>query len=290
MDKIKEKIISKIFKFIGILTLLFSNISIMYGQHAINHFTSNQTSYSPSLNNKSSIDTYNNKFNQNDYQLAFQLAIFLYLEYGLERYTRDYSSHTPNNFDLYLRKHMIWNNDDIDKAETISDILLYGAFIGTIPIIPIFSKNRYLDLLRFNLDVLSLNGIITDIVKMTVKRQRPDSYYGTRESNEDSFRSFFSGHTSTAFALATSNAIILTEKYPQNSSIIWTCAISLAAATGYARIAADKHYFTDILCGGITGYSISNILWKKRNNHNAKLSFSGTKNSIRVNLDLQIKS
>ena len=290
MDKIKEKIISKEFKFIWILILLFSNISIIYGQDAFNIFINNQTNFSPSMNNESSINTYNNKFNQDDYQLAFQLATFLYFEYGLERYARDYSSSTPNNFDLYIRKYLVWKNGDIDKAETISDILLYGAFIGTIPIIPIFSKNHYLDILRFNLDVLSLNGIITDIVKITAKRQRPDSYHGTRESNEDSFRSFFSGHTSTAFALATSNAIILTENYPQNGSIIWTCAISLAAATGYARIAADKHYFTDVLWGGLMGYTISNIIWKKRKNQNVKINFSGTKNSINLNLDLFIKS
>ena len=89
----------------------------------------------------------------------------------------------------------------MDNAAFISDLLLYGAFIGTTPLVPFFSNYNYSKALKMSLNVISLNGIITNLVKMTVKRQRPDSFYKTRAEADDSFRSFYSGHTSTTFAL-----------------------------------------------------------------------------------------
>ena len=162
----------------------------------------------------------------------------------------------------------------MDHAASMSDLLLCGAFIGAIPLVPAFSNNYYSKALKLSLNVISLNGIITNIVKMTVKRQRPDSFYKTRADAEDSFRSFFSGHTSTTFALGTSNAIMLSEAYPDKRNLIWFANLSLATATGYLRIAGDKHYLSDVLCGGIVGYFVAKYAHKKRNRKEAILGFS----------------
>ena len=118
-----------------------------------------------------------------------------------------------------------------------------------------------------------MNGIVTDIVKMTVKRQRPDSYFETREDADDSFRSFFSGHTSTTFAIGTSNAIILSKTYPDKKKLIWLGNLSLAAATGYFRMAGDKHYFSDVIVGGIVGYTIGKLVHKNRDINKFDLSY-----------------
>lgn len=34
---------------------------------------------------------------------------------------------------------------------------------------------------------------------------------------------------------------------------IWAGGLTLAAVTGYLRIAADKHYFSDVLVGAVVG-------------------------------------
>ena len=124
-----------------------------------------------------------------------------------------------------------------------------------------------------SLNVISLNGIITNIVKMTVKRQRPDSFYKTRADADDSFRSFFSGHTSTTFALGTSNAILLSEAYPDKRNLIWFANLSLATATGYLRIAGDKHYLSDVLCRNCWLFC-SQVCTQEKDRKETRLGFS----------------
>ena len=139
-----------------------------------------------------------------------------------------------------------------------------------------------------SLNVISLNGIITNLVKMTVKRQRPDSFYKTRADADDSFRSFYSGHTSTTFALGTSNAILLSEAYPDKRKLIWFTNLSLAAATGYLRIAGDKHYLSDVFCGGIAGYFLAKYAHKEQIQKGRDLGFSYYKSHPSINLSFNL--
>tara|TARA_B100001996_G_scaffold365787_1_gene335961 strand:+ start:249 stop:1082 length:834 start_codon:yes stop_codon:yes gene_type:complete len=222
------------------------------------------------------------------YLLPIQLGTFLYLEYGIEHHSSKKPASGPNSLDGYFRNKLRWNRTQMDNAESASDMLLYGVFLGSLPIIPLLSDNAYVKILRVSLDVLSLNGIITDVVKMTVGRQRPDSFHGTRETTDDSFRSFFSGHTSTTFALATSNALILSDIYPEKKTMIWVGNLSLAAATGYLRIAADKHYMSDVICGGIVGYSIARIVHRKWERNGLKVKFDPMKHDLSINLSLNL--
>ena len=218
-------------------------------------------------------ESYNNS-EINNYWLALQISTFLYLEYGIDHHVSVNEKSAPNQVDQYFRNQVKWSASKMDQAASISDLILYGAFIGTIPLVPAFSNNNYSKALKMSLNVISLNGIITNIVKMTVKRQRPDSFYKTRADADDSFRSFFSGHTSTTFALGTSNAILLSEAYPDKRDLIWFANLSLATATGYLRIAGDKHYLSDVLCGGIVGYFVAKYAQKRMDTKDTRLGFS----------------
>ena len=121
-----------------------------------------------------------------------------------------------------------------------------------------------------NVEIMAITGLVTDIVKHTVKRKRPSSYYQTRDEGDDTYKSFFSGHTSQAFAIGTSTAIMLSRSYPDKKFLIWGSAITLATTTGYLRIAADKHYMTDVLSGALAGSIIGFLVQKKH----AKTYFS----------------
>ena len=220
---------------------------------------------------KSPTQNFTNKVKE--YMLPIQLATFLYLEYGIDHHAGDNKKSVPNKMDEYFRGQLKWSSSNMNKAVSASDFLLYGAYLGTVPIVPLFSNNGYLNALKASLNVISINGILTDIVKMTVKRQRPDSFFETREDEDDSFRSFFSGHTSTTFAIGTSNAIILSKSFPEKRSLIWLGSLSLSAATGYLRMAGDKHYFSDVICGGLVGYTVGKLVHGKIEKNKLNLSY-----------------
>ena len=246
--------------------------------------------YSGSANRQSykKLNESNNNREINNYWLALQISTFIYLEYGVDHYVGVNEKSAPNQIDQYFRNQVKWSTSKVDRAASISDLLLYGAFIGTIPVVPALSNNNYSKALKMSLNVISLNGIITNIVKMTVKRQRPDSFYKTRADADDSFRSFFSGHTSTTFALGTSNAILLSEAYPDKSNLIWFANLSLATATGYLRIAGDKHYLTDVFCGGIVGYLVAKYTHKKMDTKETRLGLSFYEKQPSINLSFRL--
>ena len=206
------------------------------------------------------------------YRTAAEVGAFLFMEYGYtgESPSLETSTEAPNSFDQFFRNKLRWELDKIDNAKTASDILLYGLFLGGIPFTPLISDGDYKTMVLANVEIMAINGLVTNLVKHTVDRKRPSSYYQTRDEGGDTYKSFFSGHTSQAFSIGTSTAIMLSRSYPEKNILIWGAAISLAATTGYFRIAADKHYMTDVLGGALVGTMIGFWVQKKH----AKTYFS----------------
>jgi len=69
----------------------------------------------------------------------------------------------------------------------------------------------------------------------------------------DEHASFYSGHTSAAFAVAVSLATRASLRGDRDAWVAWAAGLPLAAATGYLRIAADRHYLSDVLAGAGAG-------------------------------------
>ena len=56
--------------------------------------------------------------------------------------------------------------------------------------------------------------------------------------------------------------MMLSDEYQNKKTLIWGSTYALASATGYFRIAADKHYLSDVIVGAIVGSSIGYLTQK----------------------------
>lgn len=97
--------------------------------------------------------------------------------------------------------------------------------------------------------------IVTEAFKKTFQRMRPNASDSPYDFFEDHNNSFFSGHTSGAFSLATAVAEVYKDK-----PIVPYVAYGIAAMTAYARMHDKKHWATDVLAGAVAGHLVTKIL------------------------------
>lgn len=86
---------------------------------------------------------------------------------------------------------------------------------------------------------------LTQAVKFAVGRARPYTVGASAEQlgeGNDHFVSFFSGHTSFVFAAVAATGVVATQRGYRLAWLTWAVGVPLAAATGVARLAADKHW------------------------------------------------
>jgi membrane-associated phospholipid phosphatase len=111
-----------------------------------------------------------------------------------------------------------------------------------------------------------VSGLVNQIVKFGVERQRPFVHFGdpSRPPDVDDNLSFYSGHTTLTFAIAiaiaiaiaTSAGIVAHRRQSRLEPLIWSAGYAFAATTGCLRIAADRHYLTDVATGAVVGTAI----------------------------------
>lgn len=162
---------------------------------------------------------------------------------------------TPPAIDAATRDSLKWSNTR--TAAVLSDIMLFGVMPAAAFASPLATNHEYGRAALTIGEAAVLTGVLTQVAKFSVARARPYAYYGNDYSHPDSRLSFFSGHTSYSFAMALSSAMLLAESYPNQSGTIYSAAFALAILPAYLRIAADKHYLTDVLVGAIVGAGIA---------------------------------
>lgn len=145
----------------------------------------------------------------------------------------------------------------------VSDILLALQFIS--PLTYSFAseyKPQFQTNAIMYIETMSLNYGLNSITKSLVGRFRPFSYDSTTIKdvlyNNDTRYSFYSGHSSTAFASAVFNIIILTSQSGGlNKTIGVTLNIVNATAIATLRVMAAKHFFSDVLVGALVGSGVA---------------------------------
>lgn len=105
---------------------------------------------------------------------------------------------------------------------------------------------------------LLASGAISVGIKHSFNRTRPFVTYPKLiiKKSEAGSPSFPSGHTSSAFAAATSLSLAYPKWYVITPSFLW------ASAVAYSRMELGVHYPSDVLAGAVIGAGCSWLMWK----------------------------
>ncbi|WP_176062239.1 phosphatase PAP2 family protein [Anaeromyxobacter diazotrophicus] len=167
---------------------------------------------------------------------------------------------TPPGFDGDLARSLAWGNRDL--ASKGSDVLQVAIGAGALGYAVLDGRRRGdleagLANALLITEATSLALLVDESVKYAVGRARPYAWLGgTRTADRDANLSFFSGHTTFAFAVAASTSTLLVEQGAPDAALVSVAAFALAGTTGYLRLAAQQHYLSDVLAGAAVGTAI----------------------------------
>ncbi len=103
-------------------------------------------------------------------------------------------------------------------------------------------------------------ALLNQAVKFGVGRSRPYARNGNDAGVDpkkgDDHLSFFSGHTAVSFSLATATWGWMHAEGSPHAPWAGGALLAGAAFVGYSRIAADRHYLTDVLTGAVIGSAV----------------------------------
>ncbi|MFA6836969.1 MAG: phosphatase PAP2 family protein [Fibrobacteraceae bacterium] len=111
------------------------------------------------------------------------------------------------------------------------------------------------------LETASIESGVNLMLRSTKLWPRPEIFDSrTDRSDGQEWGSFYSGHASAAFAVAVFSSMWFEKKHSSSPFVPWVWAGSLSAASAVAalRVAAGKHYPTDVVVGALAG-SLSSL-------------------------------
>ena len=115
------------------------------------------------------------------------------------------------------------------------------------------------------LESLAASALVVTGMKLITGRARPfedpDPWnYGLAQGFDGhGYRSFPSGHTSQAFALATSVQDELNEHWGVETKWLGIPLYSAAALTGFSRMYHDRHWASDVIMGAAVGTLVARV-------------------------------
>lgn len=181
--------------------------------------------------------------------------------------------------------------NDSSGWETVSDIGLLGGLL-----IP-FAANG-IDLAASDTDqwgedfgrdslvmaqAIGVNALATTVAKAAFRRPRPTHYVSGRDLTKVQEQySFPSGHASATAAGLASWATTFTLRHPDSpwrfavigSAVAWT------GVTAYGRVAAGRHFYSDVIAGVVLGSAVGFLIPKLHERDDAPQSASSPSGDV----------
>ncbi|MFM7016514.1 MAG: phosphatase PAP2 family protein [Bacteroidota bacterium] len=133
----------------------------------------------------------------------------------------------------------------------------------------LFNNHRSIETGYLSAKAMVHAGIVVFVLKTMAGRERPltkeqqGSFHFFEKMDAGSgYHSFPSGHTITAFSMAT----VIAKEYADKKWVGGT-AYGLATLVGFSRIGLSKHWASDVFTGALLGYAIGNFTY---NSHQQK--------------------
>ncbi|HEU5051525.1 MAG TPA: phosphatase PAP2 family protein [Hanamia sp.] len=135
-----------------------------------------------------------------------------------------------------------------------------GLFTVLFCVVLLFARKRYLSFMVFV--SFALSGITTQVIKDFVSEARPALFlqkmnypYFIDHVTLHNYHSFPSGHSTSAFALASILAFAVKDKKYTFPLLIF------AMLVGYSRIYLGQHFLLDVTFGSLMGVLFSVLAW-----------------------------
>jgi membrane-associated phospholipid phosphatase len=190
-----------------------------------------------------------------------------------------------NGLDAEIRRDWRWS--DRERAHRWSNVALglsFAAPAGAFVAARGGFANGFGEEMLLVLESGALSMAATQATKYLFRRERPwahaeDPSGGERLGSRDSVLSFASGHASLAFAFAVSTGSLASLRGDDGKEWVWATGLTFAAATSYLRIAADRHYLTDVLAGAAIGTTLGWVVPRLIDRHPEPAATAGVARS-----------
>lgn len=170
----------------------------------------------------------------------------------------------PNVVDETVARAAVWGTPAL--ASSLSDLGVYGvlpvAIVGGL-LGASARDNRFGGQLAWDLllvaEAVAVSQAANQAAKFLVARERPFVHWLPHDQKaltaqpSDNNLSFYSGHTTFAFALVTSGWTVARMRGYSWAPAFLYLGLPLAMTVGYLRMGAGKHYLGDVLVGAALG-------------------------------------
>ncbi|RLC49472.1 MAG: hypothetical protein DRZ79_05935 [Candidatus Cloacimonadota bacterium] len=161
------------------------------------------------------------------------------------------------------------------KLKKWSDYSVYLTLASST--ILVYDDNDFKDNLIVFGEILLTQSAICKWTKTFSRRFRPFVYdediSQDMKKRRNARHSFYSMHSSTAFAAATFGYYYYQNNYGNNLYMA-LFLFSSASLTSYLRVKSENHFPSDVIVGAIAGSSISYLICKKQSSNRIKIGLS----------------
>jgi hypothetical protein len=167
----------------------------------------------------------------------------------------------PNQLDRWARHELRWTN--ANTAGNLSNVLVIAVPIGAALTLGLSAhangaepREMAEDLVVVT-EAVSIATILTQVSKFSTGRLRPESWAkGDGGTTTNSLMSFWGGHCAFVFSVAAAATQVARLRGQTNWKWLALASFTGAAAVGWLRVAADKHWLTDVVVGAGVGTAV----------------------------------